>query len=233
MTSFKAKRPHSPDCGVEHYKRRRLLEDFARLSIGDARGASHSVGVSPPSDSVTTVLDGDVLLSAPVRRRVASVLRRGGGSAGDGVGRSSAEAVYARILDWIKEDAAQVARWVDWARVVYVLWRRWFVAGGADVDMDAGGEGDGDESVPRENAAANVLTPPVGTVANTLPVRGTVFPSVIGQVANNVPVQGTATFPNAIGQPPSNSPVQGTTTFPAGTEDTPTTDTDVDMDAPW
>ncbi|GMM57499.1 hypothetical protein DAKH74_041150 [Maudiozyma humilis] len=229
MTSFKAKRPHSPDCGVEHYKRRRLLEDFARLSIGDTHSASHSVGVSPPSDSVTTVLDGDVLLSAPVRRRVASVLRRGG-SAGGSVDHSSAETVYARILDWIKEDAAQIVRWVDWERVVYVLWRRWFVAGGADVDMDAGGN----ESVPRENAAASVLTPTVGTVANTLPVRGVaVFPSAMGQVANNVPVQGNATFPNAIVQPPSNAPVQGSTAFSAATEDTPTTDTDVDMDAPW
>ena len=232
MTSFKAKRPHSPDCGVEHYKRRRLLEDFARLSIGDARGASHSAGVSPPSDSVTTVLDGDVLLSAPVRRRVASVLRRGG-STGDGVGRSSAEAVYARILDWIKEDAAQVVRWVDWARVVYVLWRRWFVAGGADVDMDAGGDAGGNDSVPRENAAANVLTPTVGTVANTLPVRGTVFPTAMGQPPSNTFVQGTATFPNVIGQPPINAPVQGSTAFPAATEGIPATDTDVDMDAPW
>ena len=138
MTFFKVKRVHSPDgWSAEGYKRRRLLEDFARLSLGEGQGSTNPVtqvvgdlpGDRSDEQGILSDVSSDLLLPRAVKRRVAGYRP---------IGRSSAETVYERILDWIKEDASQVTRWVDWARVVYVLWRRWFLARTGDIDMDTG-----------------------------------------------------------------------------------------------
>ncbi|CAB4255810.1 similar to Saccharomyces cerevisiae YPL071C Putative protein of unknown function [Maudiozyma barnettii] len=119
MGYFKLKRQHAPDSiGVENYKRRRLLQDFASLSISSSQNASNSNKTGTPN--VTKILSGDILVPDTVKNKLLKF------SQSEKSTRSSAEAIYDRILEWIKEDASQIIKWVDWEHELFVMWYTWY-----------------------------------------------------------------------------------------------------------
>ncbi|SMN21215.1 similar to Saccharomyces cerevisiae YPL071C Putative protein of unknown function [Maudiozyma saulgeensis] len=119
MGYFKLKRQHAPDpIGVENYKRRRLLQDFASLSISSSENSSKSNKIITPN--VTKIFSGDILVPDTVKNKLLKFSRSKKST------KSSAEAIYDRILQWIKEDASQVIKWKDWNHEIFVMWYTWY-----------------------------------------------------------------------------------------------------------
>lgn len=128
MNFFKSKRPHSPDSiGIQNYKRRRLVEDFASLSLSSERRPSVE-----STSNVTNILSGDILVptSTTVKKKLLDISHK------EHSNKSNAEVIYGRILEWIKEDTFQLTKWVDWKHVVYMLWYNWYQKDTTDIEMD-------------------------------------------------------------------------------------------------
>ncbi|CCK67887.1 uncharacterized protein KNAG_0A01980 [Huiozyma naganishii CBS 8797] len=134
MRTFKVKRVHSPDVGgtleSSRYKRQRLIQDFERLSI--------NAGPSPsePTAQETTKL---VCRETAVPEDVAAKLARG-----EGVAPTVDSQIHSTVLEWIRREALQVVKWVDWDRWLYVHWLEWWTSkfsvdadGDVDVDFNA------------------------------------------------------------------------------------------------
>ncbi|KAG0665456.1 hypothetical protein C6P45_000453 [Maudiozyma exigua] len=115
MGYFKLKRQHAPDpIGVENYKRRRLLQDFANLSLS----SKPSVTTEP---KVTKVLSEDIFVPDNVKNKLLKFSRGSTTSLS-----SSAEAIYEKIKEWIVEDNSQIIKWIDWRQELFHMWYSWY-----------------------------------------------------------------------------------------------------------
>ncbi|CCF58248.1 hypothetical protein KAFR_0E00940 [Kazachstania africana CBS 2517] len=118
MGLFKHKRQHAPDpIGIGNYKRRKLIEDFANLSL-DANSPT-----TPSSNdvAVTKIVPSRVDLPKSVRDRLLMFQD------------SEEEESYldngiliSKIAEWIKMEASQMVKWVDWRQMIYFTWLRWY-----------------------------------------------------------------------------------------------------------
>ena len=116
MGYFKLKRKHTPDpIGVENYKKRRLLQDFANLSL-----SSKSKVIKEPK--VTNVITGEIFVPDNVKNKLLKFSR---GNKNDSLS-SSAEAIYEKIKEWIVEDGSQMIKWIDWKQQVFHMWYKWY-----------------------------------------------------------------------------------------------------------
>lgn len=115
MGYFKLKRQHAPDpIGVENYKRRRLLQDFANLSL-----SSQPSIIKEPK--VTKILSEDIFVPDNVKNKLLKFSRGNKNSLG-----SSAEVIYEKIKEWIVEDSSQIIKWIDWRQELFHMWYRWY-----------------------------------------------------------------------------------------------------------
>lgn len=116
MGYFKLKRKHAPDpTGVENYKRRRLLQDFANLSLSP----NFNVTEEP---KVTKILTGDIFVPDNVKNKLLKFSR---GNKNNSLS-SSAETIYEKIREWIVEDGSQIVKWIDWRQQLFHMWYKWY-----------------------------------------------------------------------------------------------------------
>lgn len=116
MGYFKLKRKHAPDpTGVENYKRRRLLQDFANLSLSP----NFNVTEEP---KVTKILTGDIFVPDNVKNKLLKFSR---GNKNNSLS-SSAETIYEKIREWIVEDGSQIVKWIDWRQQLFHIWYKWY-----------------------------------------------------------------------------------------------------------
>ncbi|CAL9732686.1 hypothetical protein MOUN0_O03620 [Monosporozyma unispora] len=127
MAFFKLKRPHSPHnssdaIGISNYKRIRLIEDFERLSLGGNVSYDRDAYTRDMGSSVTKVVDTQINLPKSVKNK----LIREELNQQDSGHATADEIIYSKIRDWIREDAMQIVRWVDWKTLLYEQWLKWF-----------------------------------------------------------------------------------------------------------
>lgn len=128
MAYFKLKRPHSPHTsndaiGISNYKRARLIEDFERLSLGDGVAKyDQEAYIKDIGSPVTKVVPARINLPKSVRNK----LIREELNHVDTDHATTDEIIYSKLREWLREESLQMTVWMDWKRVLYQMWLRWF-----------------------------------------------------------------------------------------------------------
>ncbi|CAL9738183.1 hypothetical protein MOSE0_N05160 [Monosporozyma servazzii] len=127
MAFFKSKRPHSPyisndATGISNYKRVKLIQDFERLSLGGDVKYDRDAYARDMASPITKMVDTQINLPKSVKNK----LIREGLNQHNTDNVTADEIIYAKIRDWIREDAMQIIPWVDWKILLYNQWFQWF-----------------------------------------------------------------------------------------------------------
>lgn len=127
MAFFKSKRPHSPynssdATGILNYKRIKLIEDFERLSLGGDAKYDRDAYARDMASPVTKMVDTQINLPKSVKNK----LIREEFKQHDADNATPDDIIYAKIRDWIREDAMQLVPWVDLKKLLYNQWFQWF-----------------------------------------------------------------------------------------------------------
>lgn len=110
------KRPCPVDTTLDSYKRQRLIADFENLSLTDSLSGGNLA--SGDNNNLGTIVPTRIQLPQSVKKKLA-----GGESILDHT--TDRTIIYAKIRDWIKEEALQMVKWVDWPLRIYHLWMQW------------------------------------------------------------------------------------------------------------
>lgn len=109
------KRPYPADSvGLDNYKRQKLIEDFENLSLTD-RKPSHGNDDGVLSTVATTRIH--------IPELVKKKLMNNEGGIRDST--NDRTIIYAKIIDWMKEETMQLVKWNNWPLIVYHNWMNW------------------------------------------------------------------------------------------------------------
>ncbi|CAR27675.1 hypothetical protein ZYGR_0N01590 [Zygosaccharomyces rouxii] len=118
-STFKLKRPHSPDSvGVNNYKKQRLIQDFEKLSLKDSSHGAQSQVVTANNNLLDEIGIGIISIPKDVKKRVRR-LRNSSGTYND------EKLIYEKLREAIRNEHLQIIRWQDPLHVVYQQWLRW------------------------------------------------------------------------------------------------------------
>ena len=114
IKKFKIKRPHTPEHEVlQEYKKRRLIEEFERLSL--STGPTSLYGSPEP----TKVVSEGIRLIKPAKKKAEETLISDGP-------RAKYDPILYETIEFFRFQAYQITKWYDWRKVLYLQWYNWF-----------------------------------------------------------------------------------------------------------
>ena len=114
MKKFKIKRPHTPEHEtLQEYKKRRLIEEFERLSL--STGPTKLYGNPEP----TKVVSEGIRLIKPAKKKAEETLISDGS-------RGKYDPILYETIEFFRFQVYQITKWYDWRKVLYLQWYRWF-----------------------------------------------------------------------------------------------------------